>query len=246
MLEAVVCCDIRAAPWLALWGAACIGEVATMIERVVIVGTGAQAKYAMETFTLNGIAVAGVVRLDDTAASPDWCAAYGVIDLGPLCDDMHPIFDEVGSFIVCCADASAKARLHRAIAARGLNAVSALHPAARIATTAVVGAGSIVNAGAVVQPFARIGIGSMIHANVVIEHDCQLGDFVNLAPGVRLAGWVAVGVGAVVYTGANVIPQRTIGAGSIVAAGATVIEDVPPGCTVVGVPARIKRQLSQP
>lgn len=212
-----------------------------MRDRVVVVGTGAQAKYALETFTLNDISVAGVVRLDDPAVASDWCAAYDAVDLGPLRDDTHPIFDRVGGFIVCCADASLKGRLHGAIAARGLEAVSALHPAARIATTAVVGAGSIVNAGAVVQPFARIGIGSMIHANVVVEHDCELGDFVNLAPGVRLAGWVTVGTGAVVYTGANVIPKCAVGAGSVVAAGATVIEDVPPGCTVVGVPARITR-----
>ena len=48
-----------------------------------------------------------------------------------------------------------------------------------------------------------------------------------------------VGVGA----GANILPGIKIGAGSIVAAGAVVTRDVPPKKLVMGVPARIVRDL---
>jgi len=37
-----------------------------------------------------------------------------------------------------------------------------------------------------------------------------------------------------------VVPGVRIGADAIVAAGAVVIDDVPPGMTVIGVPARVR------
>ena len=44
-----------------------------------------------------------------------------------------------------------------------------------------------------------------------------------------------------VYAGAKVIGKVTVGANSIVGANAVVVRNVPPNCTVVGVPARIIR-----
>ena len=43
-------------------------------------------------------------------------------------------------------------------------------------------------------------------------------------------------------TGAKVLGPITIGDNCRVAAGAVVLKDVPPGCTVVGVPAHIARK----
>jgi acetyltransferase-like isoleucine patch superfamily enzyme len=79
----------------------------------------------------------------------------------------------------------------------------------------------------------------MLHANAVVEHDNIIEDYVNLAPGVNLAGWVTVKQGATVYTGAVAIPKVTIGRGAVVGAGAVVLRDVPDGAMVVGVPARV-------
>ena len=50
-----------------------------------------------------------------------------------------------------------------------------------------------------------------------------------------------VGIGA----GANILPGVRIGTGSIVAAGAVVTKDIPPKKLVMGIPARIVRDLKE-
>ena len=53
-----------------------------------------------------------------------------------------------------------------------------------------------------------------------------------------MGGEVVIEEGALVGIGAIVVPRTTIGAWATVGAGAVVIKPVPPGVTVVGVPAR--------
>lgn len=212
------------------------------MSKVIIIGSGAQAKYAAETFRLSGVAVAGVVLLEGNGA-PNWLETC---DLKPL--PMEPDFAgarESGgeTFVVCSADAQIKHDLFHQAVGVGLEPLNAIHPAATVASTANIGRGVIINAGAVVQPFATIGDGVMVHGGAIIEHDVNLGAFSNIAPGASLAGWVKVDAGATVLAGATVIPSVEIGEGAIVAAGACVTEDVDAWTMVAGVPAKLKKRI---
>jgi len=71
-----------------------------------------------------------------------------------------------------------------------------------------------------------------------VDHDCQIGDHVHIAPGAALSGSVMMGEGCHVGVGATVMQGKTIGQGAVVGAGAVVVDDVAPGVTVYGVPAR--------
>jgi sugar O-acyltransferase (sialic acid O-acetyltransferase NeuD family) len=209
--------------------------------RIVIVGAGAQAKYALETFGLTNQDVCTV--LSTTAERPEWAAHYGC-RIGNF-DGTAESLRRTGATqaIACAAKPTEKRRLIDAIEDAGLELVSAVHPSATIATTARLGRGVIVNAQAVIQPFAEVGDGAMIHAGVVVEHDGCVAAFVNLAPRVALAGWVRVGEGAVVNTGAVAIPAVEIGDQAVIAAGAVIIRDVPAHTLAAGVPAVVKRRL---
>lgn len=103
--------------------------------------------------------------------------------------------------------------------------------------------------GAILCPFStltsNIKIGKHFHANIYsyVAHDCIVGDYVTLAPGVMCNGNVVIedhaylGTGAVIKQGTHDNPL-VIGRGSFVGMGAVVTKSVPPNTTVVGNPAR--------
>ena len=120
----------------------------------------------------------------------------------------------------------------------GKTFIRVLHPTAHIAKEANIGIGSVVFAGAIVQPDATIGKHVIINTGASVDHDCDIGDFAHIAPGACLAGGVTVGEGTLIGIGAIVIPGIRIGKWVTVGAGAAVIRDVADGLTVAGVPAK--------
>lgn len=95
-----------------------------------------------------------------------------------------------------------------------------------------------------------IGDDSNIQDNAVVHvehklHECHVGQRVTVGHSVVLHGCVIeddslIGIGAIVLNGA------TVGRGSVVAAGSLVPEgmQIPPGSLVMGVPAKIRREVS--
>lgn len=92
----------------------------------------------------------------------------------------------------------------------------AIHPSAVVSPSARIGDGTIIMAGAVVQAAAVIGRHCIINTGASVDHDCVLEDFVHIAPGAHLCGWVDVGEGALVGVGVGIEPGVIIPAWSIV------------------------------
>ena len=100
-----------------------------------------------------------------------------------------------------------------------------------------------------IHPGATIGDRFFIDhgMGVVIGETSIIGNEVTLYQGVTLGGTgkergkrhPTIEDRVVVGVGATVLGNITIGSGSRVGAGAVVIQDVPPNCTVVGVPGRV-------
>lgn len=116
--------------------------------------------------------------------------------------------------------------------------VSAFHPAAQIGRGTVIGNGTVVMAGAIINSDSRIGSNVIVNTRAGIDHDCIIGDGVHIAPGAILCGTVNIRSGTFIGAGSTVIPNLTIGSNVVVGAGSTVIKDVPDGAKVVGSPAR--------
>lgn len=103
-----------------------------------------------------------------------------------------------------------------------------------------------------IHPGATIGKGLFIdHGNgVIIGETAIIGDNVTLYQGVTLGGTgketgkrhPTLRDNVMVSAGAKVIGSFTIGENSKIGAGSVVLEEVPPNCTVVGVPGRIVKR----
>ena len=103
-----------------------------------------------------------------------------------------------------------------------------------------------------IHPAAQIGKGLFIdHGHgVVIGETSIIGDNVTLYQGVTLGGTgkeqgkrhPTIGNNVMIGAGAKVLGSFTIGDNSKVAAGSVVLEEVPPNCTVVGVPGIVVKQ----
>ena len=106
-----------------------------------------------------------------------------------------------------------------------------------------------------IHPGAQIGKGLFIdHGNgVIIGETAILGDNVTLYQGVTLGGTgkeqgkrhPTVGNNVMISAGAKVLGSFTIGDNSKIGAGSVVLEEVPPGCTVVGVPGHVVKRDKQ-
>ena len=211
-----------------------------MKQKLIIIGTGAQAKYILDIFgDKSDYKIIKFIK-DNDDKNPDWISYYGAF-LYDNFDSIKKYLIQTGAykFIVANSNNKKKEEIVNLIKEYSIEFINAIHPSSVIATSAKIGTNLIINANAVIQPFAKIGSNVMIHSGVIVEHDNVIEDYVNLSPGVKLSGWVTVKKGAYIYIGANVIPGITIGENSIVGAGAVVLTDVPDNVTVAGVPAKI-------
>lgn len=118
-------------------------------------------------------------------------------------------------------------------------AKAAIHPQAIISPSATIGDGTAVMASAVINAGAKIGKHCIINTGASVDHDCQLEDYVHIAPHAALCGLIKVGEGTLIGAGASVIPCVKIGKWCTIGAGSAVTEDIPDYSVVVGVPARI-------
>lgn len=106
-----------------------------------------------------------------------------------------------------------------------------------------------------IHPGAKIGKGLFIDhgTGVIIGETTIIGDNVTLYQGVTLGGTgketgkrhPTLHDNVMVSAGAKILGSFTIGENSKIGAGSVVLEEVPPNCTVVGVPGRIVKKENQ-
>ena len=103
-----------------------------------------------------------------------------------------------------------------------------------------------------IHPGAKIGKGLFIDhgMGVVIGETTEIGENCLLYQGVTLGGTgketgkrhPTIGDNVMISAGAKIIGSFTVGENSKIGAGSVVLEEVPPNCTVVGVPGRVVKR----
>ena len=98
-----------------------------------------------------------------------------------------------------------------------------------------IGAGSCVDRGKFSA--TSIGDGTKIDNLVQIAHNCKLGRSCVMAGQSALSGSVTLGDGVMIGGRSGVSDHVSVGAGAKIGVGTAVLQDVPPGKTLLGIPA---------
>lgn len=133
---------------------------------------------------------------------------------------------------------AARVQIHKYLESKGLTPLTAVHPRAFVAPTAVLGDGCQVLAQASIGVDARLGLACIVGTHASVEHEAVLGDGVHLYPGARIAGLSRIGDHVTVHMNAAILPRISVGDGAIIQPGSVVTGDVDVGAAVSGNPAR--------
>ncbi len=198
------------------------------MKKVYLFGAGGHAKVIIDILQLNDITVEELY--DDNKTIKDF---MGI-----------PVSQEIKSpLIISIGNNSIRKKI-----ATDLNEVTydkAISTNAVISRNVSIGDGTVIVQGSIIQSCSQIGKHVIINTAATVDHDCNIHDFVHIAPGVNLCGGVEVGEGTLIGAGSTVIPGIKIGQWCIIGAGSVITNDIPDNVVAAGVPCKVIKYLEK-
>ena len=201
-------------------------------NRVLIYGAGGHSKSIIDLLRASPqYEVAGVIA-DPVPAETHLLGVsiVGGSDALPSCyaEGIRLIINGVGGV----DRPGVRVEIFERLASLGYMFPAVFHRTAVVEPTAIVAAGVQVFGIAFIGSAAKVGFGAIINTGAIASHDCIIGEYAHLAPGVLLAGHVKVGAGALIGMGVTVHVNVTIGEWARIGNGARILGDVPPHTVV--------------
>ncbi len=194
------------------------------MRKLYIIGASGHGKVVADIAKLNGFT--DIYFLDDDQ-SKRHCGIYDVVGATNEVPKGQEVFVAVGNTDI---------RQHLCQKYYD-QLVTLIHPSSVIADNVKIGRGTVIMAGAVVNPDSIVGDGCIINTSASVDHDNVIGNYSHISVGSHLAGTVHIGencwigIGAVVSNNIDICSDTTVGA------GATVVRDITEPGTYIGVPA---------
>jgi len=105
----------------------------------------------------------------------------------------------------------------------------------------VIDEGVFIGKGVIINTGIHVGCFSIINTGAIIDHDCIIGQFVHIAPGVKLSGEVSIQDNVHIGIGTSVIQSATIGENTVIGAGSVIVSDIDKNVVAFGVPCKVQK-----
>ena len=197
--------------------------------KLTIIGASGHGRVVADIAKLCGY---DEIEFLDDDASIDNCAGYPVVGRSDACRyKTNDVFIAIGN-------AKVRQMLMEKFSNKSMPVL--IHPRSVIAESVSIDRGTIVMAGAVINPNASIGSGVIINTSSSVDHDCVVHDYAHISVGAHLCGTVEIGCRTWVGAGSTVSNNISICDDCVLGAGTVVIKSIAEPGTYIGVPAKKK------
>lgn len=212
---------------------------------VIILGTGADARIAAETVTLNGQVVYGFLLTGKKGEGAHPAEINDIPILGHWEDAPYQrmLKAEKMDYFLAEHDARIRKTLHAQLFALTEKLpINIIHPSAVVSASADLAQGNLIQAGCVLCANVRVEANNILAPGCILEADAVVGSYNNLGAGVKLGAGAIVQDFVFASAGAMVGPHVTVEQGAVVGAGSVVLKNVRAGDVVFGVPAQVMKE----
>jgi sugar O-acyltransferase (sialic acid O-acetyltransferase NeuD family) len=197
-------------------------------ESILLLGAGGHARACIDVLELEGrFRVAGLLGL--RAQVGEQLLGYPVLgteaDLTALRDAHSHVLVAVGQI----ESPEQRMRLFQLAQARDYALPIVISPRAVVSPHALLGAGTIVLHGAIVNAAATVGLNCILNSQALIEHDAVVGDHCHISTAAAVNGGARVGAGSFIGSHACVRHGVSVGERCVIGMGQRVLGDLSPG-----------------
>ena len=108
-----------------------------------------------------------------------------------------------------------------------------IHPFTCISKNIIIGEGTVICAGCIIQTEVKIGTHCIINTGSTIDHESIIGNFSSICPKATICGNVLIGSCTMIGANSTIIQNISIGNNCIIGAGSVVIRNIKNNCKVV-------------
>lgn len=207
---------------------------------ILILGTGAEARIALDIANDLDILVYGYITSEDSELRKEMNDILVVAELGSEDSDTL-LNDENIKIVLAEADLEQRELLSEQLATHSSEVINLNHPLSRFSPFSKMGKGNIINAASIILANAELGDFNWIGTHVTIGADAVIGDFCNIQDGAKIGAEVVIERQVLVGAGAVIQKGVRVGEKVMIAPGAVVMTDLPDGATAFGNPAQVSK-----
>ena len=192
---------------------------------LILIGSGGHARSCIDTIEQEGIyKIAGLIGLPQEVGSK--LLGYEVIatdaDISNLSKQYQFALIALGQI----DSPEHRIRLFAQALEAGFKFPTVIAPTAYASPHSIIGAGTMVMHGAIVNAGVQVGSNCIINSNSLIEHDAHIEDHCHISTGAILNGNTSIGMGSFIGSRAVIKEGVSIGSNSLVGMGIMVRHNI--------------------